>query len=456
MRILKSYHTRLESLDSLASAATKKCIHLYSVANLFSSESYMDTASYTTAVARAPRQCDDELPKLKEENAQLRIRCEELTAQSQLNQDILHHCTYDLSTKDAELQDLQKTVSQLQTKCISTAGKDAEIMILRSTVEQLQTALEDQQANHIRLQAMCYPPTKSTHENELLDQVEKLSSENAMLHDKLDRRAADTKTRIAEYADELNELSDQLRLAEESTRSYSHKFMMSENICKVLQAERDHTVALLNSQSTANKDLRSRDFRRSQHTGSEVQALRLQNDVLTTQFAQAQSSAIEDWKLIATFKEQHKQLMTTIEQERKDRTTQVDKVHDMYAENTKDRKKFEQKLKAKDRHIQELKSTLKSPQSPASLRISANSSAISPPSHIDRIRLQELEDKLAPAELIFKEEFAELVRNIQFEADDSAKRNQKLLEDEIEYLTKELLKERAARDGRKADSGVGF
>jgi predicted RNase H-like nuclease (RuvC/YqgF family) len=280
------------------------------------------------------------------------MRCEELTAQSQLNQDILHHCTCDLSTKDAELKDLQDTVSHLQTKCISTAGKDAEIKALMSTVEQLQSELADQQTNHMRLQVMCCSPIKSTHEKELLDQVEKLSSENAMLHDKLDRRAADTKSRIAEYAEELNELSDRLRHAEENTHS------CSETTCRVLRAEYDHVASLLESERTANKDLRSQD------TGNNPHALQLQNDVLTTQLLKAQISATENKKLIATFKKQHKQLMTTVEQEREERTTLVEKVTDLYTENAKDRKKFEDKLKARDKEIQELKSKLKVTDTP--------------------------------------------------------------------------------------------
>jgi hypothetical protein len=98
-------------LDALAT--TKKCIHLYSLANLFSSEVNRNTASCTTAVVKTPGQSDDELSKLKEENAQLRVGCKELTAQSQLNQDILHHCTYDLSTKDAEIEDLRETMMYL-------------------------------------------------------------------------------------------------------------------------------------------------------------------------------------------------------------------------------------------------------------------------------------------------------------------------------------------------------
>lgn len=148
-------------------------------------------------------------------------------------------------------------------------------------------------------------------------------------------------------------------------------------------------------------------------------------------------------------------MIATIEQERRERKKQNEKTDGMYAENARDRKKSEEKLTARDKSVQELDAKLKTMQTPIYVPVlptPANLLAY----YLDYIHLQELEDKLALAELNFEEEFAECIRNMQFEADDAAKWNINHLEGEFRQLKKELLKERSIRDVRKADSEVGL
>lgn len=156
-----------------------------------------------------------------------------------------------------------------------------------AALDRVTVILSHQQTNHMRLPAMAYAPLGPASELGLLEQIENLSSENVMFQKKISRQAANTKTRISEYVDELNELSEQLKYAEEDASSHAHNLNMSENICKIFKAEYDHMTSLLDSERTANKDLQSEMLRQCKHAGGDSHALQLQNDLLITKLAKA-------------------------------------------------------------------------------------------------------------------------------------------------------------------------
>ena len=301
---------------------------------------------------------------LSNENEKLAGRCEELTVQSQLKQSVIQHFTDDLVAKDTEIKNLGEQVKELQSITPDLNPQNIENKTLQATIQHLQLSLLDQEENYRRLQAMGCGRLPPSNEADLLRRIETLEFDNSLLQERIDKHKSDTKALVLDYADELNDLSEQLRIAETDAQCYSKQVTLQENTFRTLHAEYDTLVEELNFERTANRDLEkqilsahSKD--KSSGSGQEPRGLELQNDVLATKLAKAQASATEREKLLDKFKTQQQQLIASIAQDREDQARQTQRIATLYSENQNDRKRFEGKLRSRDKRIQGLERKLR-------------------------------------------------------------------------------------------------
>ncbi|KAH4345970.1 hypothetical protein HBH98_108780 [Parastagonospora nodorum] len=339
--------------------------------------------STTSSSSSVPNE-DNDLSNLRAQNACLQTRCSELTTQSHLNQAILHQCTSDLFVKDAEIKRLKAHISALQS------------------------SLEDQKASCLRLQAMGCSPADPAHELDLLLRIETLEGENVALKDKLAVQKNRMKSRVKEYADEANDLSTQLRRAEQFARTYAQHLRRSETTCQSLSAEHAHMARELHLEHSANKELQNALLQRSSHARHVA--------VLTTQLEKAQACASARANLITKLTQQSEEGLKV---EKGERAKYTDKITFLHEENERDRRRFEAKLTARDKRIRGLEIELRSP-------------AAAP--HPDSLKVRALQDRLAGAELALEEDFARRGRGMQVEADDAARERVRELEGEVRAL----------------------
>ncbi|OAK98114.1 hypothetical protein IQ06DRAFT_349833 [Phaeosphaeriaceae sp. SRC1lsM3a] len=288
-------------------------------------------------------------------NKDLKIRCEELTTQSQVDKDMLHITSTELASKTSEVKSLQSSLEHFSSrKSSDVASKDAEIFAHKQTISELQTSLTDLEDKYMRLTAMgCVSPS-SFIDIDLTRRIEMLECDNSVLQEKLDERIADTKARMLDYADELNDLSDQLRIAETDAASYSSQLKMRDSQFKTLKAEYDVVVSELDTSRRTSRQFTSQLLSHSHAPDRDsVEGL------LAAQLASAHAAAIEREGLVDKFKEQHEVLARAVRREQGEKEELVKRVEEAYAENKEDRKKFEEVLRRRDGRIGELEKIVK-------------------------------------------------------------------------------------------------
>ncbi|KAH7398995.1 hypothetical protein DE146DRAFT_755982 [Phaeosphaeria sp. MPI-PUGE-AT-0046c] len=279
-------------------------------------------------------------------NKDLKIRCEELTTQSQADRTMLHLISTDLASKTTKVNSLQASLQRFELECCEPSdatAKDAELTAHKKTISTLHTSLTDLQKRYMRLTAMGCVPVSLSNDIDLNRRIETLEHDNSVLQEKLDQRLEDTKARMLEYADELNDLSDQLRIAETDAASYLLQLEMRNSQFCTLKAEYDVAVGELDGERKA-----SRRFTK------EVLAHSHPDDVLAAQLASAHATALERDRLVEKFREQHEVLARAVRRKQEEKEELVRKVEEAYRENRGDRKKFERMLRARDGRIGEL------------------------------------------------------------------------------------------------------
>lgn len=286
-------------------------------------------------------------------NKDLKIRCEELTTQSQVDKDMLHIASTELASNTAEVKSLQSSLEHFSSrKSSDVASKDAGIFAHKQTISALQTSLTDLEDKYMRLTAMgCVPPSSSI-DIDLTRRIEMLECDNSVLQEKLDERIADTKARMLDYADELNDLSDQLCIAETDAASYSSQLKMRDSQFKTLKAEYDVVVSELDTSQRTSRQFTSQLFSHSHPQDSA-------EEMLAAQLASAHAAAREREDLVDKFKEQYEVLARAVRREQGEKEDLVKRIEEAYAENREDRKGFEEMLRKRDGRIRELEKVVR-------------------------------------------------------------------------------------------------
>jgi hypothetical protein len=201
-------------------------------------------------------------------------------------------------------------------------------------------------------------PADPAHGLDFLLRIETLERENVVLKDKLTVQKNSMKSRVKEYADEANDLSAQLRRAEQSACTYAQQLRLSETTCQSLSAEHAHMARELHLERSANEELQNALL---QHSSDARHVA-----VLTTQLEMAQACASARGNLLAALNTLHEQFAQV---EQSGRDGQAENITFLCEENERDRRRFEAKLVSRDAKIRELEIELRYPASLASLAL---------------------------------------------------------------------------------------
>jgi hypothetical protein len=419
------------------------------------------------------------LSKLSSENERLRRRCDELSMQSQLNQEMLQdcvttakldvddltiankklskqceeldmkvsmnhedlvRCTDALARKVSETKSLELTIRALKTRPIMSVSVENETIALKATVKKLSADLTALDERYMRLRAMGCAPSD---EIDMHKHIAVLESENRMLQDKLAKRTADTKARVLDYATELNDLSTQLRNAETDAKTYHAQLALQRSTFLTLKAEFDGVTVALDAERTANTALAAPRSDTPQQ-GRALRDVEHENNVLATQLARMQATAEQREALLATFQEQQKTLVKAVQADGKERKQLQSQIKSLYAENEGDRKRFEDKLKRRDGRISALEKRLRDAAGRRGDDEGERADAASE-TKATKDQVKALQGRLDQADLQFEDEFARRVAGMQFEADEGARERIRELEVEVRDMGRKRVK--------KTDSG---
>ncbi|KAH7090441.1 hypothetical protein FB567DRAFT_577714 [Paraphoma chrysanthemicola] len=318
-----------------------------------------------------------ELELASKERDKLRLRCDDLTEQSQVNQSIAHDCAAKLRSSDIKIETLQFLNENLRKENTASQPTRAQITNYHTTIQHLQNQLRLSQEHALRLRAWgCADACPAEQESLTLSRrVETLESENRALRNGLAEHKARARREMGALAEECNALTEQLRVAETDARCYLKASRVSDKLFRMLKAEYDHAIDEALLERVANTELEKHvlvlsstitttaaagEVSTHSVTGtassesplptssSSSSALQAQIHILTIRLAKATASSTEREKLLDKFKEQQKQLMHSVKQDRLERKELQDKIEALYRENRRDRERFEERLRRRD------------------------------------------------------------------------------------------------------------
>jgi hypothetical protein len=298
---------------------------------------------------------------LTKERDTLVLRCQELTQQSQFNQSMLHDCTAKLVSKNRELELVRLSKDLYRASSIDSAPALADIAALKNTIRILETNLRRSEEHSSRLRAWgCASPCAAAEESQTLSRrVERLEAQNQSLQDRLAEQNGAARKAVSELAEECNALTEQLRTAETDAQCYLKGMRVGDNLFRILKAEYDNALAQVDLERTASAHLEKQILAAQKTCGAEpsvqeCSALQAQIDALSTQLAKATATATQRETLLETFRQQQAVLVQSVKQDRSEREELKQRIEELHRENEKDRVRVEEKLKGRDRQIEEL------------------------------------------------------------------------------------------------------
>ncbi|KAH7075692.1 hypothetical protein BKA63DRAFT_553141 [Paraphoma chrysanthemicola] len=338
-----------------------------------------------------------ELELVTKERDKFRLRCEELTEQSQFNQSIAHDCAAKLRSRDVRIETLQFLNENLRRETIESKPARAQVKAHQTTLQHLRNEVRLSQEHNLRLRAWgCADACPAEQESLTLSRrVETLELDNLALRNGLAEHKARARREMGALTEECNALTEQVRVAETDARCYLKASRVSDELFRMLKAEYDYKVDEVLLERRANEELEkevlvlstttttaaadgagkytmitptsessfptisspsSTHFPAPQPTEPSLSTTTLQAQIhiLTTQLAKATASSTEREKLLDKFKEQQKQLMHSVRQDRQERKELQAKTEALYKENKRNKERFEERLRGRDGRIGEL------------------------------------------------------------------------------------------------------
>jgi chromosome segregation ATPase len=185
--------------------------------------------------------------------------------------------------------------------------------------------------------------------------------------------------------------------------------------------------------------------------GGAMRDLERESNVLATQLAKAQAGAGQCEKLVGKFKEQQKQLVTSVRRDGEEWKALQERIRSLHAENSEDRKSFEEKLKRRDSKISDLDKRLRSVVGrPEFLSKTTHLARLESSSKATQDHVKMLQDRLDQADLRFEDEFARRLKGMQVEAKEGAREQTRELEEGVREMRRNGI---GKKGGVRKDSG---